>query len=51
QEMLNILTAKRFGPTSEKAIDQYALLDEAELETVEEGPSEPVTVEVTRQPR
>ena len=51
QEMLNILVAKRFGPTSEKAVDQYSLFDEAELETVEEGPSEPVTVEVTRQPR
>lgn len=51
QEMFNVLTAKRFGPTSEKAVDQYALLDEAELETVEEGPSEPVTIEVTRQPR
>ena len=42
QEMLNVLTAKRFGPTSEKAVDQYALLDEAEIETAEEGPSEPV---------
>ena len=42
QEMLNVLTAKRFGPTSEKAVDQFPLFDEAELETAEEGPSEPV---------
>lgn len=45
QEMLNVLTAKRFGPTSEKAVDQYALFDEAEVETVEEGPSEPVAAD------
>ena len=44
QAMLNVLTAKRFGPTSEKAVDQYALFDEAEVETVEQGPSEPVSV-------
>ncbi|MFA9462576.1 IS66 family transposase [Thiohalorhabdus methylotrophus] len=44
QEMLNILRAKQFGPTSEKAVDQYALFDEAEVETAEEGPSEAVEV-------
>jgi transposase/prefoldin subunit 5 len=44
QEMVNILKAKQFGPTSEKAVDQYPLFDEAEVETRAEGPSESVEV-------
>ncbi|NIP72027.1 MAG: IS66 family transposase, partial [Gammaproteobacteria bacterium] len=44
QEMVNILRAKQFGPTSEKAVDQYPLFDEAEVETRTEGPSEAVDV-------
>lgn len=44
REMVNILKAKQYGPTSEKAVDQYPLFDEAEVETRAEGPSETVAV-------
>ena len=45
QEQLNLLSAKRFGPSSEKAHpDQLRLFNEAELEAV--APVEEATIEV-----
>ncbi|MGH8611444.1 MAG: transposase domain-containing protein, partial [Gammaproteobacteria bacterium] len=47
QEQINLLTAKRFGPSSEKVHpDQFRLFNEAELEAVAPLEDEQATIEI-----